>query len=185
MSKEGETSCWFDVPVSMTSRNNPVECIAFLIHHLKENGFLVQHFEPYKLYISWDHWVASYKRQEIRETSGVDVDSYGNVIQKEPSASTTTEEDLPEYQEQSSARRPKFSSEFPSKLESMNHIQNRLYGTNAQHQQPPVAATAKSVRFEQHSDITAPAPSKYTPIEPYAPKRYTETMMHTRPTMQR
>ena len=78
--------CWFIVPEMMIGipqyDNNA--CIAYCIHQLNDNGFLVRYTHPNLLLISWKHWVPSYVRNEIRKKTGMVVDGYGKRIEKQP-----------------------------------------------------------------------------------------------------
>lgn len=57
-------------------------CISYIIDKLVENGFQVKYTHPNLLFISWNHYIPSYKRQEIKLNTGVSIDGFGNVIQK-------------------------------------------------------------------------------------------------------
>jgi len=57
-------------------------CIAFCIDELKNNGFNIRYTHPNLLLISWQHWVPSYVRNEIKKKTGVNVDGYGNKVKK-------------------------------------------------------------------------------------------------------
>ena len=50
---------------------------------LEENGFKVRYFHPNTLFISWDHWVPSYVRTEIKKKTGININEYGEKIQEE------------------------------------------------------------------------------------------------------
>ena len=58
-------------------------CISYCIEKLTENGFVVRYTDPNLLFISWDHWVPSYVRKEIKNKTGVNLDGYGNVVDNE------------------------------------------------------------------------------------------------------
>jgi hypothetical protein len=47
---------------------------------LKENGFLVRYIHPNTLFISWQNWVPSYVRNELKKKTGIVVDEYGRKI---------------------------------------------------------------------------------------------------------
>ncbi len=74
--------CWYIVPEMIIGINkyDNVECIAYIIDKLKENGFHVLYTHPNMLFISWKHWVPSYVRQEIKKKTGYNIDGYGNPI---------------------------------------------------------------------------------------------------------
>ena len=58
------------------------KCIAYLIDKLKDNDFCVSYIHPNTLFISWRHWVPSYVRQEIKKKTGINLDQFGNPIDK-------------------------------------------------------------------------------------------------------
>ncbi len=55
-------------------------CISYIIEKLVDNGFHVKYTHPNLLFISWTHYIPSYKRQEIKLKTGVNIDGFGNVI---------------------------------------------------------------------------------------------------------
>jgi hypothetical protein len=83
--KTNEQICWFLVPevIIGVPRYDQGSCIAYLIDKLKINGFNVRYTHPNMLWISWLHWVPSYVRTEIKKKIGIDVDEYGNRLDKE------------------------------------------------------------------------------------------------------
>lgn len=56
------------------------ECLFYVIHILKEDGFLVRYIHPNLLLISWNHWVPNYVRNEIYKKTGKRIDKFGNEI---------------------------------------------------------------------------------------------------------
>jgi hypothetical protein len=79
-----EQYCWFLVPEMMIGVPNYDHgaCIAFCIDELKNNGFNIRYTHPNLLLISWQHWIPSYVRNEIKKKTGVNVDGYGNKVIK-------------------------------------------------------------------------------------------------------
>ncbi len=77
--------CWFPVPEVMIGvpKYDQGACISYLMDKLIDNGFLVKYIHPNVILISWKHWVPSYVRKEIKKKTGVEVDSYGNVLENE------------------------------------------------------------------------------------------------------
>lgn len=75
---------WFVVPEMMIGvpSYDHGACVAYCVDQLRENGFLVKYTHPNLLLISWQHWVPSYVRNEIRKKTGVTVDGYGNKVEK-------------------------------------------------------------------------------------------------------
>ena len=86
-----EQVCWYIVPEMIIGINkyDNVECIAYIIDKLKENGFHVLYTHPNMLFISWKHWVPSYVRQEIKKKTGYNIDGYGNTIDGNNSAASS------------------------------------------------------------------------------------------------
>lgn len=77
-----EKFCWFVIPevVLGVPKFDHTSCTAYIIHKLRENGFIVKYTHPNLLFISWNHWVPTYVRNEYKKKTGIIVDSYGNEI---------------------------------------------------------------------------------------------------------
>ena len=77
--------CWFVIPEVMIGvpKYDIATCISYVLDKLQNNGFNVRYTHPNLLLISWHHWVPSYVRDQIKKKTGVTVDGYGNIIQKE------------------------------------------------------------------------------------------------------
>lgn len=77
--------CWYAVPdfILGVPKYDPGACIAFLLDKLKTNGFNVQYVHPNILYISWDHWIPSYVRAELKKQTGIEINEYGERIEPE------------------------------------------------------------------------------------------------------
>jgi len=72
--------CWYVVPeviIGVPKYDNG-SCIAYIIDQLQENGFIVRYTHPNLLFISWQHWMPSYVRNEIKKKTGIVIDGYGN-----------------------------------------------------------------------------------------------------------
>ena len=82
--KVGDQHCWFVVPEVMIGISNYDQsaCIGYIINKLTDNGFVCKYIHPNLLFISWKHWVPDYVRNEIKKRAGVNIDGYGNIIQK-------------------------------------------------------------------------------------------------------
>ena len=50
---------------------------------LQTNGFSIRYFHPNTIFISWNHWVPSYVRTEIKKKTGIVVNEYGEKIATE------------------------------------------------------------------------------------------------------
>ena len=72
--------CWYVVPEVLLGipKYDHRECIAYVIDKLQENNFIVRYIHPNLLFISWNHWVPSYVRNEIKKKTGIVVDGNGN-----------------------------------------------------------------------------------------------------------
>jgi hypothetical protein len=80
-----EKFCWFVVPeiIIGVPKYDQAGCIAYLMNTLETNGFKVRYFHPNTILISWDHWVPSYVRNEIKKKTGIEVNEYGEKIEQE------------------------------------------------------------------------------------------------------
>lgn len=80
--KIDEQFCWFVVPevIIGVPKYDQGACIAYIIDKLRENGFNVKYIHPNTLFISWQHWVPSYVRSEIKKKTGMVIDEYGNKV---------------------------------------------------------------------------------------------------------
>jgi len=56
------------------------ECLNYVIDKLESDNFLCKYIHPNLLMISWNHWVPSYVREQIKKKTGISVDSYGNEL---------------------------------------------------------------------------------------------------------
>ena len=83
--KVDEQACWFLVPETMIGvpRYDQAGCIAYLISKLQTNGFNVRYIHPNLLFISWNHWVPSYVRTEIKKKTGITLNEYGKKVEEE------------------------------------------------------------------------------------------------------
>jgi len=83
--KINEQFCWFVVPeiIIGVPKFDQGNCIAYLIDKLRENGFKVQYFDPNTLFISWNHWVPTYIRNEFKKKTGILIDQFGNKIDEQ------------------------------------------------------------------------------------------------------
>lgn len=74
--------CWFLVPeiIIGVSKYDQGACIAYLMDRLKTNGFNVRYIHPNMLFISWDHFVPSYVRSELKKKTGIVIDENGRQI---------------------------------------------------------------------------------------------------------
>ena len=74
--------CWYLIPEVMIgiSKYNVNECLGYIIDKLMENGFVVRYTHPNLIFISWNHYVPNYVRQELKKKTGIVVDKFGNKV---------------------------------------------------------------------------------------------------------
>ena len=91
-----EQFCWYIVPEVMIGipKFDHAACTAYIIDKLRENGFVVRYTHPNLLFISWQHWVPGYVRNEIKKKTGLIVDGYGNKIEKSETNEPTNPADV-------------------------------------------------------------------------------------------
>ena len=87
--KNGDQFTWFIVPevIMGIPKYDNADCIGYLVAQLKENGFIVTYYHPNLILISWQHWIPSYVRHELKKKTGIEVDGFGNTINKEDNSS--------------------------------------------------------------------------------------------------
>jgi len=130
------------IRIKTTARQNINEkfdqagCIAYLMDTLQTNGFQVRYFHPNTILISWNHWVPSYVRNEIKKKTGIVLNEYGEKIENE--IVNEDEEDLEEQTNNTGLQQIKNSKKYtpinsyrPSgKLvyseDLLNKIENRI-----------------------------------------------------------
>ena len=61
---------------------------------LQTNGFQIRYFHPNTIFISWNHWVPSYVRTEIKKKTGIIINEYGEKIKDEKDDDDENLEDL-------------------------------------------------------------------------------------------
>jgi hypothetical protein len=77
-----QNHCWYIMPEMLIGipKYDYKECTAYTIDKLQTNGFIVRYTHPNLLFISWNHWIPQYVRNEIKKKTGVIIDEYGNKI---------------------------------------------------------------------------------------------------------
>lgn len=85
---------WFQVPEFLLGRilYDKDHCIAYVMSKLKENGFHTQYLHPNTIFISWDNFVPSYIRNEVKKKTGYVLDNQGNILNKEEVDSTAQDD---------------------------------------------------------------------------------------------
>jgi hypothetical protein len=91
--KKKERFVWFALPDFIFGEPlyDKGECVAYVIAKLTNNGFFVQYMHPNTLFVSWENYVPSYKRNEIKKKTGLVLNEKGEVIDKTSLASTDAE----------------------------------------------------------------------------------------------
>ena len=82
--------CFFLVPEFIIGipKYDISACISYIIQQLTENGFHTKYTHPNLIFISWKHYIPSYKRLEIKKRTGVKVDGFGNIIKEKKEIET-------------------------------------------------------------------------------------------------
>ena len=77
-----ERFCWYVIPeiIIGVPKYDQGACIAYIMDTLQKNGFQVRYFHPNTIFISWDHWVPTYVRTEIKKKTGININEYGEKI---------------------------------------------------------------------------------------------------------
>jgi len=98
-----ERFCWYVIPeiIIGVPKYDQGACIAYVMDTLQKNGFQVRYFHPNTIFISWDHWVPTYVRTEIKKKTGVNINEYGEKIEDEKG-----DDEEGEYQEVSAKGNP-------------------------------------------------------------------------------
>ena len=82
--KKNDKHIWFTVPEYIFGE--PIydqgDCIGYLVAKLEENGFHVRYIHPSTLFVSWQNWVPTYVRNEVKKKTGLILDEKGNIIDK-------------------------------------------------------------------------------------------------------
>ena len=89
-----EQFCWFIVPeiIIGVPKYDQGACIAYLIDKLKNNGFNTRYIHPNTLFISWQHWVPSYVRTELKKKTGIVINEYGEKLDETKMIENNTQE---------------------------------------------------------------------------------------------
>ena len=74
--------CWYIIPEVLLGipKYDNRECIAYVIDKLQDNNFIVRYIHPNLIFISWNHWIPSYVRSELKKKTGIVVDGNGNKL---------------------------------------------------------------------------------------------------------
>lgn len=82
--KRVDKHVWFVVPTYLFGEPNydQSDCIAFVVAQLTDNGFHVRYVHPNTLFVSWESWVPSYIRNNVKKQTGVIINEKGHIIEK-------------------------------------------------------------------------------------------------------
>jgi hypothetical protein len=58
------------------------ECLTFILDRLEQDGFNTRYIHPNLIFIAWSHWVPEYVREEITKKTKLNIDSFGNNLEK-------------------------------------------------------------------------------------------------------
>jgi hypothetical protein len=100
-----DRSCWFVVPeiIIGVPKYDQGACIAYVMDTLQTNGFTIKYFHPNTLFISWNHWVPSYVRNEIKKKTGLVLNEYGEKIKDDNDSNNLDDELTPNYNSNSNS----------------------------------------------------------------------------------
>lgn len=89
---------WFIIPEFIFGEPtySHSDCIAYITIKLADNGFYVKYIHPNTLFISWEQWIPSYVRNEVKKKTGKVIDEKGQIVSmnKEIENSYQTDNDL-------------------------------------------------------------------------------------------
>lgn len=85
--RNSDNFCSFVMPEMLIGfpNYNFSECLVFIVDSLETNGFLTRYIHPNLLFISWNHWIPKYVREEYKKKTGIAIDSLGEPLQKDKS----------------------------------------------------------------------------------------------------
>lgn len=79
-----DTHVWFNVPEYIFGEPvyDNADCTGYLVAKLDAEGFNVKYMHPNTLFVSWNDWVPSYVRNEVKKKTGILLDEKGNIKKK-------------------------------------------------------------------------------------------------------
>jgi len=93
--KHSDQHIWFTVPEYLFGE--PVydkgDCIAYLVHKLQDNGFLVKYLHPNTLFVCWSNWVPQYIRAEFKKKTGKIMNEKGEITDPKKDYEDESQED--------------------------------------------------------------------------------------------
>jgi hypothetical protein len=81
--KRRDKHIWFNIPEYIFGEPiyDKADCIAYIVAKLEDNGFFIRYMHPNTLFISWENWIPSYVRNELKKKRGIVIDEKGNVLE--------------------------------------------------------------------------------------------------------
>ena len=67
--------------------------ISYIMDTVQTKRFQVRYFHPNTIFISWNHWVPTYVRNEIKKKTGIVINEYGEKIKDEKANDSDENED--------------------------------------------------------------------------------------------
>lgn len=95
-SRKEEKHIWFNIPEYIFGQPlyDKGECIAYIVHKLELNGFLVKYIHPNTIFVCWSNWVPQYVRSEFKKKTGKILNEKGEIYHPEKDIEKTEEENL-------------------------------------------------------------------------------------------
>ncbi len=77
--------CFFIMPEIMIGfpKYDIAEAVYYIMNQLDDNGFRTKYVHPNLIIICWSHWIPSYVRKQLKKKTGIEVDSFGEEINKD------------------------------------------------------------------------------------------------------
>jgi hypothetical protein len=109
-----ERFCWYVIPeiIIGVPKYDQAACIAYVMDTLQKNGFQMRYFHPNTVFISWDHWVPTYVRTEIKKKTGININEYGEKIEDEKGENSNEYENIIETKGNPSLEQIKNSKKY-------------------------------------------------------------------------
>lgn len=92
--RRNDKHIWFQVPDYIFGEPlyDQGDCIAYIVTKLQENGFFIKYMHPNTLFVSWENWVPTYKRNEIKKKIGIVLNEKGEVVERLDKGEETPED---------------------------------------------------------------------------------------------
>ena len=92
--KLNDKHIWFIIPEFIFGEPtySQSDCIAYIVNKIVDNGFYAKYIHPNTLFISWEQWIPSYVRSEVKKKTGKVIDEKGHVVSSENNATNELED---------------------------------------------------------------------------------------------